>query len=173
MLLVSRASTAPSRGVGLPLARSFGARHYCAAAEVSPKVSQLAQEILTLNMLEVKELNDTLKEKLGIEGSAMMSPMMGMMPMGGAPAAGGAAEAAEAAPAAAAQTHFNLKLEGYDAAKKIAVIKEVRALTGLGLKEAKALVESAPANVMEAVEKEEAEKLKEKLEAIGATIALE
>ena len=106
--------------------------------------------------------------KLGIS-SAMMAPAAGA-----APAAGGApAAAAEEAAPAAEKTHFTIKLEKFDAGSKIKLIKEVRAYTGLGLKEAKELVEGAPTEIKADVPKEEAESLKEKLEGVGGTIALE
>ena len=93
---------------------------------------------------------------------------------GAAPAAGGApAAAAEEAAPAAEKTHFTIKLEKFDAGSKIKLIKEVRAYTGLGLKEAKELVEGAPTEIKADVPKEEAESLKEKLEGVGGTIALE
>jgi large subunit ribosomal protein L7/L12 len=99
----------------------------------------------------------------------MMAPAAGA-----APAAGGApAAAAEEAAPAAEKTHFTIKLEKFDAGSKIKLIKEVRAYTGLGLKEAKELVEGAPTEIKADVPKEEAESLKEKLEGVGGTIALE
>ncbi|KAL4517547.1 hypothetical protein Ndes2526B_g00753 [Nannochloris sp. 'desiccata'] len=96
----------------------------------------------------------------------------GGMPMAAAPAAGAPA-AAEAAAPAEEKTDFNIKLDGFDAASKIKVIKEVRAITDLGLKEAKELVEGAPAVLRKGVKKEEAEQIKAKLEAAGAKIVLE
>ena len=90
---------------------------------------------------------------------------------GGAPAA--AAAPAEEAAAPAEKTHFVIKLEKFDAGTKIKLIKEVRAYTGLGLKEAKELVEGAPTEIKADVPKEEAEKLKEKLEGVGGTVLLE
>ena len=98
-----------------------------------------------------------------------------MAPAGGG---GGAAPAAAAAPAeeaspAAEQTHFTIKLEKFDAGSKIKLIKEVRAYTGLGLKEAKELVEGAPTEIKADVPKADAEALKEKLEGVGGTIVLE
>ena len=107
----------------------------------SPKVRALADQIVALNMLEVADLSDLLKEKLGLTG--MMGAPMGMFaPQGGAApqAAGAPAAAAPAAPKAAEKTEFDVKLESFDAANKIKIIKEVRAATGLGLKEAKDLV---------------------------------
>ena len=115
-------------------------RHYSSGEEqrevTDPTVQALADQILQLNLLQVSDLTEILKDKLGIQ-----APMM--MPMGGAAAPVAAAAAAPAAEAAAPkeeQTEFTLKLEGFDAAAKIKVIKEVRAITGLGLKEAKDLV---------------------------------
>ena len=99
----------------------------------------------------------------------MMAPAGGG---GAAPAAAAAAPAAEEAPAAE-KTHFTIKLEKFDASSKIKLIKEVRAYTGLGLKEAKELVEGAPAEIKADVPKAEAEQLKEKLEGVGGTVLLE
>lgn len=105
-----------------------------------PLVLELADRITQLNLLQVSDLTEILKQRLGIQDSPMMGmPMMGM-PMGGpAAAAPGGDQAAAAAPAEE-KTEFTLKLDGFDAAAKIKVIKEIRAITGLGLKEAKELV---------------------------------
>jgi large subunit ribosomal protein L7/L12 len=94
-----------------------------------------------------------------------------MMAAGAAPAAGAGA----AAPAAAEeeQTEFAVKLEGFDPAQKIKVIKEVRAATELGLKEAKDLVEGAPAVLKKGLKKEDAEAIKEKIEKVGGKVVLE
>ncbi|KAL4858339.1 Insulin-degrading enzyme-like 1 [Chlorella vulgaris] len=144
-------------------------RHYSSESgeekrEISdPTVLALADQIITLNLLQVADLTEILKQRLGIQ-----APMMGMpmhMMGGGMPAAGGGAAAeapAEAAPVEE-KTEFSLKLEGYEAASKIKVIKEVRAMTGLGLKEAKELVEGAPKVVKEGLKKEEAEALQKTL----------
>ena len=110
--------------------------------------------IKNLKLSEVKGLIEILEEELGVEASA---PMMAMA----APAAGGAAEPEEE------KTEFDVILKAAGD-KKIAVIKAVRAATGLGLKEAKDLVESAPAEVKTALPKEEAEELKKALEEAGA-----
>lgn len=144
------------------------------AAAASPRVAALADDLVQLNMLEVKALTDALKDRLGIDDAAlaggggmpMMSPAM-MAAMGG----GGAAEPAPEP--VAEKTAFDLKLEAYDAAKKIAVIKEIRSITSLGLKEAKALVDEAPKVFKTAVAKEEAEEIAAKLKEIGATVKLE
>jgi large subunit ribosomal protein L7/L12 len=107
-----------------------------------------------MTVLQLNEMVEALKDKYGVTAAA---------PVVAGPAAGGDA------PAAAEQTEFDVVLVGAGD-KKIQVIKEVRAITGLGLKEAKALVDSAPANVKEAVSKEEAEEIKAKIEAVGGAV---
>lgn len=121
-------------------------------------VKKLAEELVGLTILEAKELNDILKDEYGIEPAAAA--------VVAGPAGGG-----DAGAAAAEKTDFDVILASFGG-NKISVIKEVRGLTGLGLKEAKALVESAPAPVKEGVPKAEAEEMKEKLEATGATVEL-
>lgn len=109
-----------------------------------------------MTVLQLNEMVNTLKDKYGVTAAA---PMMGaMMPMGA-----GAEEKEEE------QTEFDAVLVGIGD-KKIQVIKEVRAITGLGLKEAKALVDGAPANVKEGVSKEEAEEIKKKIEEVGGAV---
>ncbi len=112
-------------------------------------------------MLEAAELTKMLEEKWGVSAAAPVA--MGMMPMAGAPGAEAAAEEEK--------TEFDVVLKEVGP-KKINVIKEVRALTGLGLKEAKAVVDGAPGNVMEAVSKEAAEEARAKLEEAGAVIEI-
>lgn len=104
------------------------------------KVRALAEQILGLNMLEVSDLSEILKDRLGIQGmpTTAMFAAQGAAPAAAAPAA--PAAAAPAAAPAAEKTEFDVKLESFDAANKIKIIKEVRAATGLGLKEAKDLV---------------------------------
>lgn len=92
---------------------------------------------------------------------------------GAAPAAAPGATAPADAPATAAKTEFDVKLDAYDAASKIKVIKEVRAATGLGLKEAKELVEAAPAVIKGALKQADADELKAKLEAAGGKVSVE
>ena len=121
-------------------------------------VQELVEKIEKLTLLEAAELKKALEEKFGVTAAA---PMM----MAGMPAAGAAAPAAEA------QTEFTVVLKNAGA-QKINVIKVVRAATGLGLKEAKDLVDGAPKNVKESVAKDEAEKLKKELEEAGATVEL-
>ena len=130
---------------------------------LSPKLEEVAKAIEGLTALELSDLVKSLETKFGI--SAAMPMMAGPM-MAGAPAAGGAAPAAEE------KTTFDVVLKEVPADKKIAIIKEVRAATNLGLKEAKDLVEAAPKTVKEGVNKEEAEDLKKKFEAAGAKIEL-
>ena len=120
-------------------------------------VKKLAEELVKLTILEAKELNDILKDEYGIEPAAA-AVVAG--PAGGGDAGG-----------AAAKTDFDVILASFGG-NKISVIKEVRAITGLGLKEAKELVEGAPKAVKEGVPEAEANEIKEKLEAAGATVEL-
>ena len=119
--------------------------------------NDIVDALSNLTAMQLVELKDTLEEKWGVTAAAPVAAM-GMMPMAGD--AGGAAEE---------QTEFDVVMSSFGE-KKINVIKEVRALTGLGLKEAKELVEGVPCAVKEAVSKDEAEEVKEKLEAAGATV---
>jgi large subunit ribosomal protein L7/L12 len=122
-------------------------------------VQEIVEKIEKLTLLEASELKKALEEKFGVTAAAPV--MMGGM----APAAGGAAPAAEV------QTEFTVLLKAAGA-QKINVIKVVRAATGLGLKEAKDLVDGAPKSVKESISKDEAEKLKKELEEAGATVEL-
>ena len=122
-------------------------------------INSLVDQLSALTVLEAAELSKALEEKWGVSAAAAVAVA--------APAAGGGA----AAPAAEEQTEFDVILTG-DGGKKINVIKEVRAITGLGLTEAKTLVESAPKAVKEGVNKAEAEELKKTLEEAGATVEL-
>lgn len=121
-------------------------------------LQKIVDELSTLTVLEAAELAKLLEEKWGVSAAAPVA----MMAAGG----GGAA-----APAAEEKTEFNVILTSAGA-QKINVIKEVRAITSLGLKEAKDLVEGAPKPVKEGVNKDEAEKIKKQLEAAGATVEL-
>ena len=121
-------------------------------------LKQLAEELVNLTVKDVKELADILKEEYGIEPAAAAVAVA-------APAAGGAA-AAEAE-----QTEFDVILKSAGAAK-LAVVKLVKELTGLGLKEAKEVVDKAPAPLKEKVSKEEANSLKTQLEEAGAEVEL-
>lgn len=121
-------------------------------------LEKIVEELSSLTVLEAAELSKMLEEKWGVSAAA---------PVAVAAAAGGAADA----PAAEEKDEFDVVLASVGD-KKINVIKEVRAITGLGLKEAKDLVESAPKPVKEGASKDEAEELKKKLEDVGATVEL-
>ena len=123
----------------------------------SDKISKLIDEIKSLTVIELSEMVKELEEVFGVSAAAMA-----------APAAGGAA-----GPAAAAeeQTEFTVVMTSFGA-EKVKVIKEVRTITGLGLAEAKALVEAVPAKIKEGVNKDEANELKEKLTVVGAEIEI-
>ena len=120
-------------------------------------LQKIAEDLSGLTVIEAAELSKLLEEKWGVSAAAPVAVAAG-------PAAGDAAEEEE-------KVEFTVFLASYGE-KKINVIKEVRAMTGLGLKEAKTLVESAPTEIREGVNKEEAEKLKEKLEGAGATVEI-
>jgi large subunit ribosomal protein L7/L12 len=121
-------------------------------------LSKLVDELSNLTVLEAAELAKLLEEKWGVSAAAAVAVA--------APAGGGAA-----APAAEEQTEFTVILAAFGE-KKIEVIKEIRGITGLGLKEAKDLVEAAPKAVKEGVSKDEAAKLKETLEKVGAKVEI-
>ena len=120
-------------------------------------LNKIAEDLSALTVIEAAELSKMLEEKWGVSAAAAVA----------------AGPAAAAAPAAAVEekTEFDVVLTG-DGGKKINVIKEVRAITGLGLTEAKTLVESAPKAIKEGVNKAEAEKIKAQIEAAGGTVEL-
>ena len=119
------------------------------------ELNKLVDDLSALTVLEAADLAKLLEEKWGVSAAAAVAVA--------APAAGGAAAAAEE------QTEFDVILNG-DGGNKIAVIKEVRAITGLGLTEAKALVEAAPKAIKEGINKDEAAKIKAQLEGAGAQV---
>ena len=119
----------------------------------SEKITSLIEEIKALTVLELSELVHALEDEFGVSAAAMAAP------------------AAAAAPVVEEQTEFDVVMTSYGS-EKIKVIKVVRELTGQGLAEAKATVEGVPAKIKEAVSKEEAEEVKGKLEAVGATVEL-
>jgi large subunit ribosomal protein L7/L12 len=129
-------------------------------------IESLYNELSKLTVLEVSDLVKRLEEGWGVSAAAA-APAMGMM----MPAMAGGGGAAEAAAPAEEKTEFDVIL-AVAGDKKINVIKEVRAITGLGLKEAKDLVEGAPKTVKEAVSKDEAEKIRKQLEEAGAKVEL-
>ena len=122
----------------------------------SEKITAMIEEVKALTVLELSELVHALEEEFGVSAAAMAAPAAG----------GGAGEAA------AEKTEFDVILAGFDAAAKIKVIKAVREISGLGLAEAKAVVEGAPKALKEGVSKDEAEELKKKLEEAGAKVEL-
>jgi large subunit ribosomal protein L7/L12 len=132
----------------------------------SEKVEAVISSIEGLNVLELIELKKTMEDRWGVSAAAPMMAMGAMPAMGGAAAAGGGDGAAAAAPVEE-KTEFDVILTEIGA-NKIQVIKVVRELTGLGLKEAKDLVEGAPKPVKEGVAKEEADAAKAKIEESGA-----
>ncbi|ORZ21544.1 ribosomal protein L7/L12 C-terminal domain-domain-containing protein [Absidia repens] len=134
-------------------------------AAVDPKIASIVDQIEGLTLLQTSELVSQLKTRLNIQDIAMPVGV----PMAAAPAGGAAAE--EEKPAE--KTEFNLKIEKVDAATKAKVIREVKNLAGLNLVEAKKFVESVPKVLKESLNKEEADKLKKALEAVGATVTLE
>ena len=129
--------------------------------EFSAGTKELGDKIVELTLKQAKELSDYLEDVHGIKAAAGGGVMMAM-PAGGD--GGGAAAAPE-------KDEFDVVLEGFGD-KKIGVIKVVRTITNLGLKEAKDLVEGVPSKVKEAVSKEEAEKIKKELEEAGATVSV-
>lgn len=122
-------------------------------------LEKIAEDLSSLTVIEAADLSKLLEEKWGVSAAAPVAVAAA------GPAGDGAAVAEE-------KDTFTVVLAGFDAAKKINVIKEVRAITGLGLKEAKDLVEGAPKDVKEDASKDEAGEIKEKLEAAGATVEL-
>jgi large subunit ribosomal protein L7/L12 len=121
----------------------------------SEKITALIEEVKALTVLELNDLVKALEEEFGVSAAAMA-----------APAAGAAAAPVEE------KTEFDVVLASFDAAAKIKVIKVVREITGLGLGEAKAVVEGAPKAIKEGVSKDEAEELKKQLEEAGAKVEL-
>jgi large subunit ribosomal protein L7/L12 len=128
---------------------------------VSKNIEELVEQLSGLTVLEMAELKSALEEKWGVKAAAAQAVVAA------APAAGGAG-----AEAAAEATDFQVTLEEAPADKKIAVIKAVREITSLGLKEAKELVESAPKVLKDSAPKAEAEEIKKKLETAGGKVSL-
>ena len=121
----------------------------------SEKVTAVIEEIKALSVLDLADLVHALEETFGVSAAAVAAPAAG----------------AAAAPAEEEKTEFDVVMTNFGA-EKIKVIKEVRAITGLGLAEAKAMVEGVPAKIKEGVSKDDAEALKKQLEAAGATVEL-
>ncbi|GFQ03221.1 50S ribosomal protein l7/l12 [Phtheirospermum japonicum] len=172
----------PSPQIEIPSINPNPIRCFSASAQESnpapsERVSGIVDEISGLTLLEISDLTEALRKKMGIEEMPIMSvmmPGMGFAPgMAGAKGKGGGGGAAEEEKKKE-KTAFDLKLEGgFDTAAKIKIIKEVRACTDLGLKEAKDLVEKAPTLLKKGVSKDEAEKIIEKMKGVGAKVIME
>jgi len=121
---------------------------------------EIIEAIASMTVLEVSELVKAMEEKFGVSAAAPVA----IAAVGAAPTAAAPVEE---------QTEFNVILKAFDDSKKIAVIKEVRAVTGLGLKEAKDLVEGAPKPLKEGVSKEDAAKIKDQVTAAGGTVEIQ
>lgn len=131
-----------------------------AAGDIMADIKKIAEELVNLSIKEANELATLLEEEYGIKPAAAAVAV-----------AGGAAPGGDGAAAAEEKTEFNVVLKAIGG-NKIAVIKEVRSLTGLGLKEAKELVDGAPNTIKEGVGKDEAQDIKAKLEEAGAEVEL-
>ncbi|KAH9625923.1 hypothetical protein KSS87_023443 [Heliosperma pusillum] len=131
---------------------------------VPGKLDRIATELLSLNAVELHDYSILFSLKMGLKTACPASISSG---------SGSSAQPGEPAAAAAVKTVFDLKLEKFDAASKIKIIKEVRTFTDLGLKEAKDLVEKVPSVLKTGVSKEEGEAIVEKLKLLGATVVLE
>ena len=130
---------------------------------MTSKIDNIIQDLKTLTLLEAAELVKEIEDVFGVDASVSTSGMV-MMNSGGSNGDSNETEQE--------QTEFDVSLEAVPAPKKIAILKVVRSLTGLGLIEAKGLVESAPKILKEGIPKEDAEEIKEKLESAGATVAI-
>jgi large subunit ribosomal protein L7/L12 len=130
---------------------------------MSAKTDEILESLKSLSLLEASELVKQIEEAFGVSAAASAGVVMAAP---GAAAGGGGGEAAEE------KTEFDVILESFDAAAKIKVLKAVRNATGLGLGDAKALVEAAPKPVKEGISKDEAEALKKEIEEVGGKVTL-
>ena len=130
---------------------------------MTSKIDSIIADLKSLTLLEASELVKEIEEVFGVDSSASNAGMMVMNPSTAVSSSGSDEQE---------KTEFDVSLEVVPAPKKIAILKVVRSLTGLGLIEAKGLVESAPKILKEAVSKEDAEDMKEKLESAGATVVI-
>ncbi|XP_027347227.1 uncharacterized protein LOC113858695 [Abrus precatorius] len=163
-----------------PKPRSFFVRCYTSASQPqdSEKVSSIVDEVMGLTLLEVMDLVEVMREKRGINElpiMMLMVPGMGVrgVPKGASKGGGGGGGGVGVEEKKAEKTAFDVKLEGFDAASKIKVIKEVRTFTSLGLKEAKDLVEKVPTVLKKGITKEEAETIIAKMKEVGAKVSME
>ncbi|NEQ98957.1 MAG: 50S ribosomal protein L7/L12 [Cyanothece sp. SIO2G6] len=134
---------------------------------MSEKTDEILEQLKSLSLLEASELVKQIEEAFGVDASASSGGGMMMMAPGAIPGGGGG----EAAPVEEEKTEFDVVLEDVGGGK-IAVLKVVRAITGLGLKEAKAIVDDAPKAIKEGIPKEEAEDAKKQLEEAGAKVSI-
>jgi len=130
---------------------------------MSAKTDEILDSLKSLSLLEASELVKQIEEAFGVSAAASAGVVM---------AAPGAAAGGDSSEAAEEKTEFDIVLESFDASSKIKVLKEVRNATGLGLGEAKALVEAAPKTIKEGATKEDAEALKKAIEAVGGKVTL-
>ena len=130
---------------------------------MSKKTDEILESLKALSLLEASELVKQIEEAFGVSAAASAGVVM---------AAPGATAGGDGGDAAEEKTEFDVVLESFDAAAKIKVLKEVRNATGLGLGDAKAMVEAAPKTIKEAMPKEEAEALKKAIEAVGGKVTL-
>ena len=130
---------------------------------MSAKTDEILDSLKSLSLLEASELVKQIEEAFGVSAAASAGVVM---------AAPGAAAGGDGADAAEEKTEFEVVLESFDASSKIKVLKEVRNATGLGLGEAKALVEAAPKTIKEGASKDEAEALKKAIEEVGGKVTL-
>lgn len=130
---------------------------------MSTKTDEILESLKALSLLEASELVKQIEEAFGVSAAASAGVVM---------AAPGAAAGGDSGDTAEEKTEFDVVLESFDAAAKIKVLKEVRNATGLGLGDAKAMVEAAPKTIKEAMPKEEAEALKKAIEAVGGKVTL-
>ena len=130
---------------------------------MSSKTDEILESLKSLSLLEASELVKQIEEAFGVSAAASAGVVM---------AAPGAAAGGDSADAAEEKTEFDVVLDSFEAASKIKVLKEVRNATGLGLGEAKALVEAAPKTIKEGATKEDAEALKKAIEAVGGKVTL-
>ena len=130
---------------------------------MTTKINSIIQDLKSLTLLEAAELIKEIEDTFGVDASISNAGMVVMDPASAL--SSGSSDVEE-------KTEFDIHLESVPTAKKIAILKEVRSLTGLGLKEAKDLVESVPKILKESISKEEADNIKEKLEAAGATVLI-
>ena len=130
---------------------------------MSAKTDEILESLKSLSLLEASELVKQIEDAFGVSAAASAGVVM---------AAPGAVGGGDSADAAEEKTEFEVVLESFDASSKIKVLKEVRNATGLGLGEAKALVEAAPKTIKEGATKEDAEALKKAIEAVGGKVTL-